>query len=459
MFAALNRIVRSARLVLRLGYENFWLAVGQPRQAFRTAVRLIAEAAAAKEYALRKDVLETVKAHGNEEGNLKRASKFRSSPSPLVSIVIPVFGKLPLTIQCLASLYETCRARSDIEVIVVDDGSADGSTDTLRLLSGIKLLINKKNVGYVGSCNKGANRASGEFLVFLNNDTILLDGWLEELLATIQKHDGVGIVGCQLVYPDGVLQEAGGNVNKSLTANLIGRFGNPHHPDNSYLRQVDYCSGAALLIRKAVFAQVGMFDERFAPGYYEDVDLAFKIRQMGLATMYQPMSKVVHLEGKSSGRSPNHGMKRFQEINHEKFVNKWRESEVLHADEQKVGEVLVVDTYTPTPDRDSGSCDCVFFLECLVEMGFDVTFLPLDLAYANEYTKSLQRIGVNCRYAPFDAGVIDFLKMAGERFSLVWVNRFLVLKQVYSQIREFAPSSKIILNTSDLPFSAPQSES
>jgi GT2 family glycosyltransferase len=188
-----------------------------------------------------------------------------------------------------------------LEIIVVDDVSPDESAGVLATVDGLTLMRNAENLGFVGSCNAGAAKATGRWLVFLNNDTTVTAGWLEALIDTFADFDGAGLVGSRLVYPDGRLQEAGGLVFSDGSGWNYGRFENPADPRFSYARETDYCSGAAIAIERTLFERLGGFDARYAPAYYEDTDLAFKVREAGLSVICQPASTVIHHEGVTAG--------------------------------------------------------------------------------------------------------------------------------------------------------------
>ncbi len=222
-----------------------------------------------------------------------------SSVSPHVSIVIPVHGKIEYTLACLRSIANATPTEP-FEVIVVDDASPDNTAAVLGEVAGLRLICNESNLGFVGSCNAGATAARGEFLVFLNNDTQVTAGWTEGLLRCFELHPDAGIAGSQLVYPDGRLQEAGAWVFSDASAWNIGRFSSRKDPSLRYARTVDYVSGASLAIPRDFFLSLGGFDMRYAPGYYEDTDLAFAARAVGRSVWYVPDSIVIHAEGVSS---------------------------------------------------------------------------------------------------------------------------------------------------------------
>ena len=224
------------------------------------------------------------------------------SLKPVVSVIVPSYGKPEYTLRCLASIAAHPPTAA-IEVIVVDDATPDDSTVCLAAVPGIRLIINPSNLGYLRSCNAAARIAQGEFLLLLNNDTQVLPDWLDPLLLPFRSRGDVGAVGSKLLYPDGRLQEAGCIVWDDGSGWNFGRLDSPERPAYNYLREVDYCSAASLLVPRALFNAMGGFDERYAPAYCEDSDLAFRLRERGYKVLYQPRSRIVHHEGISYGRS------------------------------------------------------------------------------------------------------------------------------------------------------------
>ncbi|MEP6636286.1 MAG: glycosyltransferase family 2 protein, partial [Acidobacteriota bacterium] len=189
------------------------------------------------------------------------------------SIIIPVFNKAEFTFQCIRSLLRELEFGEN-EVIVVDNASTD---DTQRVLASfgdlVRVFRNEENLGFVDACNQGAASAHGKYLLFLNNDTRVLPGWLNQLVETIEADPANGAVGSMFLYPDGSIQEAGSIVWKNGAAHHYGWGASPDDRRFNFAREVDYCSAASLLIKKEIFERLGGFDRRFAPAYYEDVDL------------------------------------------------------------------------------------------------------------------------------------------------------------------------------------------
>lgn len=396
----------------------------------------------------------------------------RADP-PRASIVVPVHGKLDLTLGCLRALAESGDA-TPFEVIVVDDASTDSTPQVLPEIAGLRYTRHGANVGFIGACNAGAAMARGEFVVFLNNDTLVQPRWLDALLGTFTLFPDTGLAGSKLVYPDGRLQEAGGLVYRSGRAANYGRFGDPTDPRFNYVREADYCSGAALAIPTALFRQLGGFDRHYQPAYYEDTDLGMRVREAGWKVRYQPASVVVHLEGASAGTDPRKGMKAWQPVNEARFRERWasrlpaqpadpdlRDVDGRAADRAARGQrprVLVLDAYTPTPDRDSGSLRMAELLSLLVEEGCAVSFLSQGLTHEGPYTQALQQLGVECWWQPWVGALPRWLRRHGPQFDAIIASRHYVLAPLLPMLRELAPQARIVFDTVDLHFLREQRE-
>ena len=386
-----------------------------------------------------------------------------TSAQPLVSIVIPVYGKLQYTLSCLGSLSRH-PSKASIEVIVIDDASPENSEQVFAQIHGLRWLRNDRNLGFVATCNAGAKAARGEFLVFLNNDTQVTPDWLDNLLACFAERADCGIAGSRLVYPDGRLQEAGGLVFADGSCWNIGRFEQRDASAWSYRRKVDYVSGAALMIRRAVFQQIGGFDIRYMPAYYEDADLAFAVRQIGLKVYYEPASTVIHYEGISSGIDlhSDSGVKRHQLINRDKFSDKWR-AQLAHqppadiALEQALrwgqrGRVLVVDSTAPDPTRDSGSLRLCSIFKILDEQGWSVCFFPDDHRATAADIRRLGSLGTELLYDPLAADLPQWLRAHGETLHAVILSRHPVAGQYAALVRKYAAQARLIFDTVDLHY-------
>ncbi|GEM_PF-603590 len=387
--------------------------------------------------------------------------EFPQHEKPDVSIVVPVHNKFSVTYYCLVALLFAYN-KASFEVILVDDGSSDETVDILDTVDGIRLLRNETSQGFIRSCNRGASAAKGQYIVMLNNDTEPTAHWLDELIFTFEQFDKVGLAGAKLLYPDGKLQEAGGIVWGNGNPWNYGRGGNPHEPRFSYTRQADYLSGAAIMLTSSLWNEIGGFSEEYCPAYFEDTDLAFKVRAAGYKTLFAPLSVVYHFEGVSSGTSVLTGTKRYQEINRPKFKQKWIHHCRFNGEEGKNVDLnkdrgisyraLVIDYQTPRPDIDAGSYAAIQEMRLLQSLGFKVTFVPENFAYMGQYTESLQRLGIEIVYAPFEHNMQTFLEKRGSEFDIVYITRYYVAKNHLHWVRQYAPQAKVLFCNADLHF-------
>jgi GT2 family glycosyltransferase len=378
-----------------------------------------------------------------------------------VSIIIPVFNQFHFTQACLSSLQEHQGAER-FEVIVVDDCSADGTAEAVSRMPGVVHVRNQKNSGFICSCNRGAEKARGEYLVFLNNDTLVTDDWLGALVDTFAEQPQAGIVGSKLIYPDGRLQEAGGIVWRDASGWNYGKFDDGAKPEYNYLREVDYCSAAALMIPKSLFQSVGGFDSRYAPAYYEDTDLAFKVHQAGYKVLYQPLSEVIHYEGATGGTNLSTGTKKHQDINRSTFAETWAaelatkpgNGDLAFLREAPPGrkKILVIDHHLPMSDKDAGSVRMFHILNILHQLGHRVTFIPDNLANIPPYGRELQKRGIEVIYHPYIKKVRDYLVSRGPEFDAVVLSRCDFARKHIADTRLYAPRSRIIFDTVDLHF-------
>ena len=386
---------------------------------------------------------------------------FPRHDNPLVSVIIPVHNKFAVTYHCLAALLFAYN-EATFEVILVDDGSTDQTREISERISGLGYVRNPAPRGFVDACNAGAALATGQYVAFLNNDTEPTANWLDELLYVFRHFDQVGLAGSKLIYADGRLQEAGGIVWKSGDPWNYGRGGNARDPRYNYTRQVDYLSGAAILLPRTVWDAVGGFSDEFRPAYFEDTDLAFKVRACGYKTVYAPYSVVYHFEGLSSGTDVATGMKRYQEINRPKFKARWIQScqgngtlgqaVELNKDRGVFYRALVIDYQMPRPDRDAGSYAAIQEMRLLQALGCKISFVADNLAWLGEYNDRLQRMGIEVIHAPFVLSIASLLEQRGREFDLVYITRYYVARNHLQAVRQFAPQAKILFCNADLHF-------
>lgn len=220
-----------------------------------------------------------------------------------VSVIIPVHNQLAYTRQCLESVFATDKGVRR-EVIVIDNASTDGTFSYLRRQSGrLKAIRNTTNLGFARACNQGARAATGQFLCFLNNDTVCRPGWLAALLAAMRTDPRIGVAGSKLLYPDGTVQHAGVVITREnpISPLLIYRGAPGNAPFVNKTRDFQVVTGACMLVRRQVCDTVGGFDEGFINGC-EDVDFCLRVRQRGYRVVYVPASVLCHFESRTPGR-------------------------------------------------------------------------------------------------------------------------------------------------------------
>ena len=382
---------------------------------------------------------------------------------PEVSIIIPVYNQFDYTYHCLASLLKYSNGCS-YEVLIANDCSTDLTVRLHEIVEGITIINNTENLRFLKNCNHAAAYARGTYLLFLNNDTQVQEGWLTSLLEIMRNDVTVGMAGSKLVYMDGYLQEAGGIIWKDASAWNYGNRQNPNDSEYSYVRETDYVSGAAMMIRHSLWKTIGGFDERFAPAYCEDSDLAFEVRKHGYKVMYQPKSVVVHFEGISNGTDVTTGQKKYQVENQKKFYEKWKEElEKNHFENgQKVflarergnakKHVLVIDHYVPQYDKDAGSKTTFMYLKMLAEKGYSITFLGDNFYQHEPYTSKLQQMGIFVLYGPkYAENWKEWLLENIRYFDIFYLNRPHIAMKYIDLIKKNA-RGKIIYYGHDLHF-------
>jgi len=385
-----------------------------------------------------------------------------ATKEPLVSIIIPVHNNLAYTAACINSISKS-NTHIKYEIIIADDGSTDETKEWCQSVENLRYVATGDREGFIATCNAASQHAKGAFLHFLNNDTAVTPHWLDELLHTFSEFPGTGFVGSKLIYPDGLLQEAGGILWRDGSAWNYGRLKDPRDPGYNYTREVDYCSGASIVVPAQLFRSLGGFDVSYAPAYCEDSDLALKIRNLGYRVIYQPLSTVVHYEGKTGGTDLSSGVKSYQTTNAKKLYKRWqRYLEELEVNGRNVDRakdrrakrrVLVLDHCTPTPDQDAGSVTVYNLLLLLREMDYQVTFIPEDnFLCMSAYTPQLQRVGIEALYAPYCTSVRQHLKDHGKRYDLVFLIRPEVVRRNLQQIRHLCPNAKVLYHTIDLHY-------
>jgi GT2 family glycosyltransferase/glycosyltransferase involved in cell wall biosynthesis len=304
---------------------------------------------------------------------------FTAAATPVVSVVVVVWNHADLTLKCLRALAE--QVTIAMEVIIVDNASTDETTDLLARVSGATVIRNSTNLGFTLAINIGGKAARGDFLLFVNNDAALEPGAIHHLVETARCSRSIGVVGGKLVYPDGRLQEAGSIIRSDGSCAAYGHGGDPNAPEHNFERRVDFCSAALMLTRREIFEDLGGFDERYRPAYYDDADYCVRVWTRGHSVVYQPQAAAVHYEFGST--SPEASME-LQLGRKPIFVathRRWLASQSPGSDHglqtrshpHRQPSVIVVDDAVPDPRMGSGFPRAAALVRALAELGYLIT--------------------------------------------------------------------------------------
>ena len=385
-----------------------------------------------------------------------------------LSIIIPVFGKLDFLARALYSIQEA-QIELRYEVIVVDDAGPEKVRDVFNVdNAGFKLFENKHNLGFTGTCNRGAEQANGKFLCFLNSDAVVTDYWADRCVSVMEENNDIGIVGSRLIYEDGILQESGGGIFQGGHAENIGKSAFASESIFRYLREVDYVSGAALFISNKDFQILDGFDSRFSPAYYEDTSLCMDIRKnLGKRVFVNPTSTVIHAEGATNGTDVSSGIKKYQKVNRSKFIKKHVDelsnfpsrdsSKAQKKDRYVSGNILIIDQCIPTPNEDSGSKD----MDCIIKSILDINYRPHLFALSNRgelddkgsIIKDIDKyfgMGAHCVYRNTNNSFNEFFQENAYLFDLIIISRVTSSVEVLDFIKEKRPDVPILFYTVDL---------
>jgi GT2 family glycosyltransferase len=311
---------------------------------------------------------------------------------PDISIILVLFNQAELTFACLSSIVETLRkAPFGVEVVIADNASTDDTSALLEQVEGAVVIRNRSNLHFLRAVNAAARQATGRTILLLNNDAQLLPGALASALRTLDSDPVIGAVGGRIILPDGTLQEAGSIIWRDGTCSGYARGDDPTAPDVMFQRDVDYCSGAFLLTKAALWRQMGGFDERFAPAYYEETDYCVRLWEGGYRVVYDPDAAILHYEFGSSTASGD--ALRLQAANHAVFVTQhgdWLAGQfpvsplnVLPARTARGSRprILVLEDRVPKVELGTGYPRANRLLHEMVEAGADVTFFPMFRHY------------------------------------------------------------------------------
>ena len=249
--------------------------------------------------------------------------------APRFSIIIPLFNRVLFTTICAYALAAVADCWGETEVLLVDNGSSDGTPTFLATLGApFRTVTNRRNMGFARACNQGAVAARGAYLIFLNNDTVPQPGWLSALARVMTGPSAPAVVGARLLFPDDTVQHAGLGFNARQEPVHLS-YGEPADGAARVSRSVPAVTGACLMVERARFLAAGSFDEGYVNGF-EDLDFCCRMRHAGQTIWYEAESVLYHFESASDGRY------RADVANYERFQGRWADwlatDPLAHAD-------------------------------------------------------------------------------------------------------------------------------
>lgn len=381
---------------------------------------------------------------------------FPSVEKPSVSIIVLGSNLWNHTRNCFRSIIRNTEM-FDYEVIFVDNGSTDETSEQIKHINNIVYMPNQTDAGFARGRNQGGKIAHGEYLVFLDNDIYVLPEWLSSMIKTFSENQNVGAVGSKLIFSNGRLAEAGGIVWKDKSTDHYGRYQKPYEYQYNYVKDVDYCSASAMMVKAEIFRSLGGFDDTFDLVDC-DIDFCFRVRKIGLRVVYQPRSEVICAESLTAGR--NEKQEQF-DANREKFSSRWTgtinnencastEGDYFARDRSNPGRIILyIDHCIPCIDQDGASFITYQYLKAMKSLGYKIVFWPQDLDAADPYTMILQQMGIEVVYG--DVSFDEYVKRNGTYINISFVAQPMGSLPYLDLLRKYT-KSKIFYMAHDLHF-------
>lgn len=373
-----------------------------------------------------------------------------SSKKPVLSIIIPAYNHWHHTQRAIASVAATI-GDLPCEVILADDASND-ETVLAKDIPGLIVVRSEKNLGFLRNCNNAARHATGAYLLFLNNDAELLPGACRALIDTMHGSEDIGVVGGRLLFPNGRLQEAGSVLRTDGTAGGYGRGDHPFKPDYSFVRDVDYVSGALFMTPRRLFEKLKGFDDRYAPAYYEESDYCMRVRGARLRVVYTPFANAVHHEFQSSSQTA--ALTR-QAVNRERFFARWKQELAARCPAgernlfpyrlcaEKRPRVLYIEDRIPDPAVGSGMPRSFDIVTTLVSLGCAVSVVPTRMTARTDIAARLARMGVEVFHDAY-ADIARLLHARRGYYDIIFIARPGNMAAYGAICRKLSPSSRIV---------------
>ncbi len=375
-----------------------------------------------------------------------------------VSVVVVLHNQFALTMSALASL-RSCYA-GGLELILVDSGSRDETRRIGRYLIGARVIRFDRNAGFVESCNTALAYVTAPAVLYLNNDVTLGFKSVQLALERLQSDPRIGAVGAKFIRTHGLLQEAGSIIWRDGSTSGYLRDADPAIPEANFLRDVDFCSGAFLMVRTEPLRALRGFDDDFRPAYYEETDLCVRLRKSGYRVVYDPMVVIHHVEFGSSSSSRS---TRMIQRNHRIFVEKHRDwlrykspprpRNALFARSPKDGRarILFIEDRVPMRELGSGYVRSNDIVHAMAALGYHVGVYPIYPTTATvmdtlvDFPETVEVL--------YDRGMEqlrDFIEERSGYYDIVWIGRTHNLERllpILSDSSSSLPEHGLVLDT------------
>lgn len=372
-----------------------------------------------------------------------------------VSVLLILYNRAPLTLLCLRSLL--AQTGPDVELIIVDNASRDETGELLARVEGATVIRNAENVGFVLAVNQGAQEATSDYLLLLNNDAVLAPDAVANAVAVMSADRSIGALGGKIRLLDGNLQEAGSIIFNDGACLGYGRGRPADEPEFMFRRDVDYCSGAFLLLHRQQFLDMGGFDEDYAPAYYEESDYCVRLWQAGYRVVYEPTCQVDHYEFASSGgiKGASVLQSRHREVlcrKHRGYLAKKLDNDPDNILSARIANscprVLMIDDRVPHPSLGSGYPRCAHMLSVLDGLAINVTFYPLRFP-SDDWQEVYRTVPATTEVmlGLGEAGLQRFLQERRDYFDVIVISRVHNMefcKRLFDREPELIGRSRII---------------
>ncbi|WP_134699061.1 glycosyltransferase [Ammoniphilus sp. YIM 78166] len=386
---------------------------------------------------------------------------------PKISIILTKGSTFKRMYYCIKSIIQkTCDI--SYEVVLINEGPL--SEKLRKYFPNIKIVEIPTKQGFLTLLNYVAGSALGDYVVFLASDSKVKENWLGHLFETMERDKQIGVIGPKLLDPNGKIWASGGVVWKNGKKTLYGKGDDKRNYQYNYLKEVDYLPSVCIMMRASILKHLRGGDSRFTSPAYEDMDLAFRCRQLGYKVVYEPTSEVIFYPSDKDSIS-RRGKRVIRKRNRTEFVNKWRH--ILYSENFKKGKdvfwardrsrnkktVVVIDENGPKFDKQTVARSTFHYLNLFISMGMNVIFIG-DNHWVNQvnycrqepYTTTLEKLGIQVLYGEWnESNLISWIKKHSRYIDYVYLCRPHIAKKYLNQFKKYT-SAKIIYNNCDLHY-------